>query len=108
MIGPSDMQGVQLDTSAIPVYVAPAYQLPGQQQQAVVHEVVGYIQVPMQASAQQVYDTIQVGRAGSWQRKILKNTLLGACVGGSKKEAGHTHWQWVSPRWAGDAHLSRK
>lgn len=58
---------MQFDTSSIPVYVAPTYQLPGQQQQAVVHEVVGYIQVPMQASAQQVYDTLQVG---SWQRRV--------------------------------------
>jgi hypothetical protein len=36
------------------------YQLPEQQQQAVVHETVGYIQVPMQASAQQAYSSIQV------------------------------------------------
>jgi hypothetical protein len=53
-------QGVQMHVSSIPVYVAPTYQLAEQQQQSVVHEVVGYIQVPMQATAQQVYTTIQV------------------------------------------------
>jgi hypothetical protein len=51
---------VQMHVSSIPVYVAPTYQLAEQQQQSVVHEVVGYIQVPMQASAQQVYMAIQV------------------------------------------------
>ena len=51
--------------ASIPVYVAPTYQLPEQQQQQrPVHEGVGYIQVPMQASAQEVYNIIQVGRIG--------------------------------------------
>lgn len=53
-------QELHVSVSSIPVYVAPTYQLAEQQQQSVVHEVVGYIQVPMQASAQQVYATIQV------------------------------------------------
>jgi hypothetical protein len=58
--GSASNLGAHSSASAIPVYVAPTYQVQEQQQQAVVHETVGYIQVPMQASAQQVYQSIQV------------------------------------------------
>jgi len=47
----------------IPVYVAPPCQQQQHQQpqqQRAVHDVMGYITVPMNASAQEVYDTINV------------------------------------------------
>lgn len=53
--------------SNISVYVAPPYlyqqatQQPQQQQQSIVHEVMGYIMVDMNDSAVQVYHTLQVG-----------------------------------------------
>lgn len=50
---------------AVPVYVAPVQhsQQQQQQQQAPVHELMGYVAVPMDAPAQQVYRTLQVGPA---------------------------------------------
>jgi hypothetical protein len=71
----SNSSSVRPSAYVIPVYVAPTYQVPEQQQQqAVVHETVGYIQVPMQASAQQVYQLIQV----SWKNmcRLMKHNCL--------------------------------
>jgi len=69
---------VKLTASSIPVYVAPTYQLPGEQQQQVVHESVGYIQVPMQATAQQVYSIIKVGGACKGTNSV-EHTIQSAC-----------------------------
>lgn len=60
---PDSSSSSRAGAASIPVFVAPSYQLPGQQQQAVVHEAVGYIQVPMVASAQQAYTILQVSWA---------------------------------------------
>lgn len=69
---------VKLTASSIPVYVAPTYQLPGEQQQQVVHESVGYIQVPMQAAAQQVYSIIKVGGVCNGTNSV-EHTIQSTC-----------------------------
>ena len=45
---------------SIPVYVAPVQHNQQQQQQQPVHELMGYVAVPVDAPAQQVYHTLQV------------------------------------------------